>query len=119
MGDDEAQGHPSRDSEHALLGVKLYPFGPKATEHDPEISYQVVRLPEFHDDVVDICLYGSPYMILKHVELTSLVRSSGVSKAKGHRDVAVHAEGCDEKSHELVGFFHLYMVVTGIGIKKG
>ena len=83
MGDDEAQEHASRDFEHTLLGVEVYPFGPKAIEHDPEIGYQVVRLPGFHNDVVDICLYSSPYMVSKHVEHTSLVRGSSISKAKG------------------------------------
>ena len=49
----KAQEHPSRDSEHALLGVELYPFGPKAIERDPEIGYQVVRLLGFNDKIVD------------------------------------------------------------------
>ena len=51
MGDDEAQEHAS----HALLGVEFYPLGSKAVECDLEIGYQVVRLPGFYDDVVDIC----------------------------------------------------------------
>ena len=92
LGDYETQEHASRDSEHALLRVELYPFGPKAIECYTEIGYQVVRLPEFHDNVVNICFYGTPDVILKHVEHTSLGRSSVVSKAKGHRDVAVHAK---------------------------
>ena len=115
----ETQEHASRDSEHALLRVELYPFGPKAIECYPEIGYQVVRLPEFHDNVVDICLYGSSDMISKHVEHASLVCSFGVSKAKGHRNVAVHAERSDKRSRELVGLFHLDLAVTGICIKKG
>jgi len=115
----ETQEHASRDSEHALLRVELYPFGPKAIECYPEIGYQVVRLPGFHDNVVDICFYGSPDMILKYVEHTSLVCSPGVSKAKWHRDIAVHAEGSDKRIRELVGLSHLYLVVTGVSIKKG
>src|SRR6185503_16805436 len=119
LGDDETQEHASRDSKHTLLGVELYPFGPKAIERDPKIGYQVVRLPEFHDNVVDICFYGSPYMILKYMDHTSLVRSSGVSKAKGHRDVAVHAERGNKRSRELVGLFHFDLMITGVCIKKG
>ena len=107
----------NRDSEHALLGVELYPFGPKAIECDPEIGYQVIRLPGFHDNVIDICLYGSPDMIPKHVEHTPQVCSSGVSKAKWHRDIAVHAEWSNKRSRELVGLFHLNLVITGVRIK--
>ena len=100
-------------------GLSFYPFGPKVIKHDPKIDYQVVRLPGFHDNIVNICLYGSPDVILKHVEHTSLVCSSGISEAKWHRDIVVHAEGCDKRSRELVGLFHLYLVVTRISIKKG
>ena len=53
-------------------------------------------------------------MVPENVEHTPLV-----SEAKGHRNVAVHAEGCDKKSRELVGLFHLDLVVTGIRIEKG
>ena len=44
---------------------------------------------------------------------------SSVSEAEGHRIVAVHAERCDKRSRELVGLFHLDLVVTGVSIKKG
>ena len=64
-------------------------------------------------------LLRSADMVPKHMEHTPLVCSSGVSEAKWHRDIAVHAEGCDKKSHELVGLFHLDLMVTGISIKKG
>ena len=43
---------------------------------------QVVSLPGFHNDIVVIYLYGSPDMVSKHMEHTSLVCSSGISKAK-------------------------------------
>ena len=115
----KAQEHPSRDSEHALLGVELYPFDLKAIERDPEIGYQAVCLPGLHDNVVDICLYVPPDMVSEHVEHTSLVCSSGISEAKGHRDIAVHAKRCDKRGRELVGLFHFDLMVTGIHIKKG
>src|SRR6185312_11285391 len=72
-----------------FLGVELYPLSPKVIKQDPKIGYQVVRLPGFYDDVVDICLYGAPDMVSKHVEHAPLVRCSSISKAKGHHDVAV------------------------------
>ena len=106
------------DSEHTLLGVEFYPFGPKAIECDLEIGYQVVRLPGFHNDVVNIRLYSLPDMVFKHVEHASLVCSSGISKAKGHHNVAILAERSDKRSRELIGL-HLDLVVTRIRIKKG
>ena len=60
-----------------------------------------------------------PELVSENVEHTPLIGSSGVSEAKGHRNVTVHAERCDKRSRELVGLFHLDLVVTGIGIKKG
>ena len=98
LGDDEAQEHASRDSKHALHKVEFHPLNPEAIKRDPEIGYKVVRLPGFHNDVVDIRLYSPPDMVSKHVEHTSLVCNSGVSKAKGHRDVAVHAERGNKRS---------------------
>ena len=80
---------------------------------------RLVRLPGFYNDVVDICLYVSPEMVPENVEHTPLICSSGISEAKRHRDVAVHAEMCDKRSCELVGLFHLNLVVTRVCIKKG
>ena len=117
--DDETQEHSSRYSEHAFFLIELYPLGSKAVKRDFEISYHVVCLPGFYDDVVDICFYVPPDMVPEHVEHTPLVCDSGVSKAKWHRDIVVHAEGCDKRSCELVRLFHLYLVVTGVSIKKG
>ena len=57
-------------------------------------------------------------MVFKDMEHTSLVCGSGVSKAKGHRDIAVHAERGDKRSRELIGLFHLDLVVTRVCIKK-
>ena len=110
---------PRGTPKHALLGVEFYPLCPKAIKRDPEIGDQVVRLPGLYNDVVHICLYVPPDMVPEYVEHTPLVCSSGVSEAKGHRNVAVHAERRDERSRELVGLFHLDLVVTGVSIKKG
>jgi hypothetical protein len=35
-----------------------------------------------------------------------------------HHYVAVHPEGSDERSRELVGLLHFYLVVPGVGIKE-
>ena len=102
-----------------IFRIELYSIGSKAVERDLEIGYQVVRLPGFYDDVVDICLYVPPEMVPEYMEHTPLICSSGVSEAKRHRDVTVHAEKCDKRGRKLVGLFHLDLVVTGISIKKG
>ena len=58
-------------------------------------------------------------MVSENMEHTPLICSSGVSEAKGHRNIAVHAEMCDKRSRELVGLFHLDLVIARISIKKG
>jgi hypothetical protein len=83
-----------------------------------QIINQVVRLPSPNDNVFYICLHGPPDVILENMLHTSLVCSPSVSKTKWHRYVPKHAERCDERSRELVGLFHLYLVVARIGIKE-
>ena len=58
-------------------------------------------------------------MVSEDVEHAPLIGGSSVSEAEGHRNVVVHAKRCDKRSRELVGLFHLDLVVIGIGIKKG
>jgi hypothetical protein len=48
----------------------------------------------------------------------SLVCSARISEAKWHRYIAEHPKRHDEGSRELVGLFHLYLVVPRIGIKE-
>ena len=56
-------------------------------------------------------------MVSENVEHAPLIGSSSVSEAEGHHNVAVHAERRDKRSRELVGLFHLDLVVTGVGIR--
>jgi hypothetical protein len=49
---------------------------------------------------------------------TSLVCSARISEPEWHNYVAEHPERRDEGSRELVGLFHFYLVVPGIGIKE-
>jgi hypothetical protein len=83
-----------------------------------QVANQVIRLPGFHDYVVYVSLTSPPDVVSEDVLHASLARSACVSKAKWHRYVAVHSEWRDERSRELVGLFHLYLVVPGIGIKE-
>jgi len=91
-------------------------FTPLAQRQSNAILRSATRLSAFLDFTTMSSTYAST---VKCVEHTSLVCGSGVSKAKGHRNVAVHAEMGDKRSRELVGFFHLDLVITGICIKEG
>jgi hypothetical protein len=48
-----------------------------------------------------------------------LIRGSYVAQPEGHGCVTIHALWGDERGHELVGLFHLDLVVTRIRIKEG
>jgi hypothetical protein len=83
-----------------------------------KVANQVVRLPGFHDYNVYVRLNGSPDVIPEDVLHTSLVCCARVSETERHRYVAIHPERRNERSRELVGFLHLYLVVPGIGVKE-
>jgi hypothetical protein len=79
---------------------------------------QVVRLPGLHDYIVYVCLNGPPDVIPENVLHTSLVCSARISETERHCYVAIHPERRDERSRELVGLLHFYLVVPGIGVKE-
>jgi hypothetical protein len=83
-----------------------------------QIVNQVICLPVFNDNVICVCLHGPPDVISENVLHTSLICSLDMSKTEWRRYVAKHAEWCDEGSRELVILFHLYLVVSRIGIKE-
>jgi hypothetical protein len=49
---------------------------------------------------------------------TSLVCSTRVLETKRHCYVAIHPERRNERSRELVGLLHFYLVVPRIGMKE-
>jgi hypothetical protein len=83
-----------------------------------QIINHVVRLPGFDDNVIYVRLNSSPDVVPENVLHTSLICSARVLEAKSQCYVPKHAEWCDEGSHELVGLFHLYLMVPRIGIKE-
>jgi hypothetical protein len=89
-----------------------------AAERDAKVANQVIRLPGFHDDVIHVRLDRPSDVISENVLHAALVCRTRVSEAKRHRDVAEHPERCDERSRELVGLLHLYLVMPGVGIKE-
>ena len=116
--DYESQEHASGDPEHTLLGVELDALLSKAFEGYPQVIHEILSLAGFDHDVVYVGLDGLPDVVAKDLGHAPLVRGTCVSEAKGHRHVAVHAKRCDERSRELVGLFHLDLMVTRVRIEE-
>jgi hypothetical protein len=72
----------------------------------------------FYDDVVYVRVDGPPDVVSENVLHATLVRCTRVPEAEWHRDVAKHPERRDQRSRELVGLLHLYLVIPGVGIKE-
>jgi hypothetical protein len=100
------------------LKAARHPVGPQPIERDAQVVNQVVRLPGLYDYVVYISLNGPPNVVSEDVLHTSLVCSARILEAKWHCYVIEHPKRHDEGSRELVGLFHLYLVVPEIVIKE-
>ena len=59
-----------------------------------------------------------PDVLAEDLGHAPLVCGPCVSETKWHGYIAVHAEWGDERSRELVGLFHLDLMVTEIRIKE-
>jgi hypothetical protein len=101
-----------------LFGVQFHPVGSQAVERGVQVTNQVIRLPGLHNYVVYVCLNSPPDVVSENMLHTSLVRSTCVSESKLHRYAVEHPERRDEGGWELIGLFHLYLVVPGIGVKE-
>jgi hypothetical protein len=77
-------------------GLSLMFFCLKAFERDIEIVNQIVDLPGFYYDVVNVGLNGWPDVFPENVLHASLVCSPRVLETEGHSNVAIHAERGDE-----------------------
>jgi hypothetical protein len=113
-----SQQHATRHPEDTVFGVQFHPVAPQAVERYAQVIKNVVRLPGLYDYVVYVCLNGPPDMVSKDVLHTPFVRCTRVSEAKWHYHIAKHSELRDKGCRELVGLFHLYLVVPRIGIKE-
>ena len=107
------------DPEDTLLRVELDALLFEAFEGYFQVTDEVTRLLGLDHDVVHVGLDSSPDVLAKDLGHAPLVCGPCVSKAERHSHIAVHAEWCDERSRELVGLFHLDLMVTGIRIKEG
>ena len=107
-----------RGTPKTLLGVELDALLSKAFEGYCQVIDETLGLSGLDYDVVFVGLDGPPNVVTKDLGHAPLVRGTCVYEAEGHRHVAVHAEWCDERSCELVGLFHLDLMVTRIRIKE-
>jgi len=108
-----------RGTPKTLLGVELDALLSETCEGNLQVTDEITGLPGLDYDVIHVGLNGSSDMFAKDLDHAPLVSSPCVSEAERHGYVAVHAEWSDERSRELVGLFHLDLMVTRIRIKEG
>ena len=105
---------PSHGEVSLWLDALLF----EAFEGYLQVIDEITGLPGLDHDVVHVGLDGLPNVLAKDQGHAPLVCGPCVSEAERHSHIAVHAEWCDERSCELVGFFHLDLMVTEIRIKE-
>ena len=108
-----------RGTPKTLLGVELDALLFEAFEGYLQVIDEITSLPGLDHDVVHVGLDGLPDVLAKDLGHAPQVCRPCVSEAKQHSRIAVHAEWGDERSRELVGLFHLDLMVTRIRIKEG
>jgi hypothetical protein len=102
---------PRGTPEDALLGIELYAFRLETPECRFKVGKEVGGFPRLDYDVIDVGLDRSTNVFAEHVVHAPLVRCTRIPQTKRHGNIAVHAEGCDERSRELVGLFHPDLVI--------
>ena len=100
------QEHASGYPEDTLFGIELHTFRLETSECHFKVGEVVGSLPCLDYDVIDVGLDGATDVFAEHMVHAPLVRRARIPQAERHGDIAVHAEGCDERSRELVGLFH-------------
>jgi len=114
----EPEEHASGDPKNTFFGVQSDSFSPKASECLIQVGHKAACLPGFDYNVIYVSLYRSTYEVTEDLEHTLLVCSPYVLKAERHGYITKHSERSDERSRELVGLFHLDLVVPRISIKE-
>jgi hypothetical protein len=110
--DDEPQEHALGDSEDTLLGVELHALRSQTLECRFKVREEVRSFPRLDYNVIDVSLDRSADVLSEHVVHAPLVCCTCIPQAKWHSSIALHAKRCDERSRELVGLFHLDLVIT-------
>jgi hypothetical protein len=111
LGDDEPQEHASGHPEDTLFEIELDAFRLETSECHFKVGKEVGGFPCLDYDVIDVGLDRAGNVFAEHMVHASLVRRARIPQAERHADIAVHAEGCDERSRELVGLFHPDLVI--------
>jgi hypothetical protein len=111
LGDDEPQEHASGDPEDTLLGIELYAFRLETTKCCFKVRKEVGGFPHLDYDVIDVGLDRSTNVFAEHVVHAPLVCRTRIPQTERHSNIALHAEGCDERSRELVELFHPDLVI--------
>jgi hypothetical protein len=100
-----------RGTPKTLLGIELDAFRLETSECHFKVRKEVGSFPCLDYDVIDVGLDRAANVFAEHMVHAPLVRRARIPQAERHGDIAVHAEGCDERSHELVGLFHPDLVI--------
>jgi hypothetical protein len=101
------RGYP----KDTLLGIKLHAFRLETSECHFKVGKELGGFPRLDYDVIDVGLDRLANVFAEHMVHAPLVRRTRIPQAERHGDIAVHAEGCDERSRELVGLFHPDLVI--------
>jgi hypothetical protein len=112
LGDDESQEHASGDSEDTLLGIEFHAFRSQTLECRLKVREEVRGFLCLENDVIDVSLDRPADVFSEHMVHAPLVGGTCIPQAKWHCSITIHAKRCDKRSRELVGFFHLDLVIA-------
>jgi hypothetical protein len=118
LGDDEPEEHASGDPEDTLLGIEFHALRSQTLECRFKVREKVGGFPRLDYDVIDVSLDRSADVLSEHVVHAPLVCRTGIPQTKWHSSIAVHAKKCDKRSRELVGLFHLDLVIPLVGVEE-
>jgi hypothetical protein len=110
--------HASGNPEDTLLGTELHAFRLETSKCRFKVGKEVGGFPHLDYDVIDVGLDRSTNVFAEHVVHAPLVRCTRIPQSKWYGNIAVHGEGCDERSRELVGLFHPDLVIPRVGIEE-
>jgi hypothetical protein len=64
------------------------------------------------NDVIDVSLDRSADVFSEHMVHAPLVGGACIPQTKWHSSTTIHAKRCDERGRELIGLFHLDLMIT-------
>jgi hypothetical protein len=95
--------------------IEFHAFCSQTLECRFKVGEEVRGFPCIDNDVIDISLDRLADVLSEHVVHAPLVCCTCIPQAKWHGSITVHAKRCDKRSRELVGLFHLDLVITLLG----